>query len=79
MIEVFINQTIVCFHVPGVRKVRVHNLSLNCTTQMADIYRYCELDTLMNFMSKQCATKLCDTTPRALRDALVMLFSYFLL
>lgn len=55
----------------GVRKVRVHNLSLNCTTQMADIYRYCELDTLMNFMSKQCATKLCDTTPRALRDALV--------
>ncbi|KAI5726271.1 hypothetical protein M8J77_026255 [Diaphorina citri] len=55
----------------GVRKVRVHNLSLNCTAQMADIYRFCELDTLMNFFAKQCATKITDTTPRALRDALV--------
>ncbi|KAI5722432.1 hypothetical protein M8J76_008238 [Diaphorina citri] len=39
--------------------------------EMADIYRFCELDTLMNFFAKQCATKITDTTPRALRDALV--------
>ncbi|XP_026681525.1 collagen alpha-1(III) chain, partial [Diaphorina citri] len=63
--------TTLFFFPPGVRKVRVHNLSLNCTAQMADIYRFCELDTLMNFFAKQCATKITDTTPRALRDALV--------
>uniref|UniRef100_A0A8D9ENZ4 Protein transport protein Sec24C n=2 Tax=Cacopsylla melanoneura TaxID=428564 RepID=A0A8D9ENZ4_9HEMI len=55
----------------GVRKVRVHNLSLNCTPTMADIYRYCELDSLMNFLAKQCAAKISEASPRALRDALI--------
>lgn len=37
----------------GQRRLRVLNLSLKTCSQMADLYRSCELDTLINFFSKQ--------------------------
>ncbi|KAG8135089.1 putative Protein transport protein [Naja naja] len=36
----------------GQRRLRIHNLSLNCCTQLADLYRNCETDTLINFLAK---------------------------
>ena len=36
----------------GERRLRVHNLALNCSTKYQDIYRSCEIDTLMNYFSK---------------------------
>lgn len=42
----------------GQRRLRVMNLSLKTCSQMADLYRSCELDTLVNFFAKQC--KLLD-------------------
>ena len=36
----------------GQRRLRIHNLSLNCCTQLADLYRNCETDTLMNYLAK---------------------------
>ena len=36
----------------GRRRLRVHNLSLNCSSKFPDIYRSCEIDTLINFLSK---------------------------
>lgn len=38
-----------CF---GERRVRILNLSLRTCTQLADLYRSCELDTLVNYWSK---------------------------
>lgn len=35
------------------RRVRVLNLALNTCSQMADLFRACELDTIINFFSKQ--------------------------
>lgn len=55
----------------GVRKLRVHNLSFQCTSQMQEIYRYCELDTLINYLSKQCAFKLLENSPKTIKDALI--------
>lgn len=37
----------------GQRRLRVINLSLKTCTQMADLYRSCDLDTIINFFSKQ--------------------------
>lgn len=39
--------------VSGQRRLRVINQGFNCCMQMADLFRSCELDTLINFMAKQ--------------------------
>ena len=36
----------------GQRRLRIHNLALNCSSKFADLYRSCEVDTIMNFLSK---------------------------
>lgn len=36
----------------GQRRLRVHNLALNTCTQMAELFRNCELDTVMNVFLK---------------------------
>lgn len=37
----------------GQRRLRILNLSLKTCTQMAELYRSCDLDTIINFFSKQ--------------------------
>lgn len=37
----------------GQRRLRILNLSLKTCSQMADLYRTCDLDTLVNYLSKQ--------------------------
>lgn len=36
----------------GQRRLRVHNMAVNCCSQLADLYRNCETDTIINFFSK---------------------------
>lgn len=38
--------------VSGQRRLRIHNLSLNCSSQLADLYKSCETDALVNFFAK---------------------------
>lgn len=38
---------------------------------MADLYRSCELDTLINYLSKQLSYKLLDNNPKAIKDSVV--------
>lgn len=56
----------------GQRRLRIMNLSLKTCSQMADLYRCCELDTLINFLSKQCKCILSWYKSR-----LVTFFFYF--
>lgn len=37
----------------GQRRVRILNLSLSTSGQMGELYRSCDLDTIMNFFGKQ--------------------------
>ena len=37
----------------GQRRLRIINMSFNVTSKMADVFRSCELDTLMNYFSKK--------------------------
>uniref|UniRef100_A0A8D2INT1 SEC24 homolog D, COPII coat complex component n=1 Tax=Urocitellus parryii TaxID=9999 RepID=A0A8D2INT1_UROPR len=36
----------------GQRRLRIHNLGLNCSSQLADLYKSCETDALINFFAK---------------------------
>uniref|UniRef100_A0A8C5BDK2 Uncharacterized protein n=1 Tax=Gadus morhua TaxID=8049 RepID=A0A8C5BDK2_GADMO len=36
----------------GQRRLRVHNLSLNCSSQLMELFKSCETDSLINFFSK---------------------------
>jgi len=38
----------------GQRRLRILNLGLKTCVQMADLYRACDLDTIVNFFAKQC-------------------------
>lgn len=38
--------------ISGQRRLRIHNLALNCSTQLADLYKSCETDALINFFAK---------------------------
>ncbi|XP_056630676.1 protein transport protein Sec24C isoform X2 [Diorhabda sublineata] len=55
----------------GQRRLRIMNLSLKTCSEMADIYRSCDLDTLLNYMSKQATYKLLDNNPKAIKDSLI--------
>lgn len=55
----------------GQRRLRILNLSLKTCSQMADLYRSCELDTLINFFAKQSAYKLLEHNPKAVKDAII--------
>ncbi|ESO85828.1 hypothetical protein LOTGIDRAFT_221280 [Lottia gigantea] len=54
--------------VSGQRRLRIHNLSFNCCTQMADLFRSCELDTLVNYFSKQAIRNILNTNPKQVRE-----------
>lgn len=50
----FVQCALLYTSVAGQRKLRVHNLSFNCCSQLAELYRCCELDTLTNYLLKHC-------------------------
>lgn len=36
----------------GHRRLRVHNMAVSCCSQLADLYRNCETDTIINYLAK---------------------------
>lgn len=59
------------FLISGQRRLRIHNLALNTCVQMADLYRNCELDTVVNYLAKQAISKSVETTPQTIREGLI--------
>ncbi|KAF8781361.1 protein transport protein Sec24C-like isoform X1 [Argiope bruennichi] len=55
----------------GQRRLRVHNLALNTCTQMAELYRNCELDAVLNFFLKESVRKVTEETPKQIREYLI--------
>ena len=51
----------------GQRRLRIHNLALNVCTQMADLYRSCDLDTVMNLLLKQSVARLTETPSKQIK------------
>lgn len=54
----------------GQRRIRILNLALKTCVQMADLFRCCDLDTVVLYFAKQIMFKLMDSTPRQIKDGL---------
>ncbi|XP_071318774.1 protein transport protein Sec24C isoform X2 [Trachinotus anak] len=55
----------------GKRRLRIHNMAVNCCSQLADLYRNCETDTIINFFSKYAFRGVLNNPTKAVRDTLV--------
>jgi len=55
----------------GQRRLRILNLSLNTCSTMADMYRSCELDAVVNFTAKQSISRLMETNPKTVKENLI--------
>ncbi|XP_062269997.1 protein transport protein Sec24C isoform X2 [Platichthys flesus] len=55
----------------GQRRLRVHNMAVNCCSQLADLYRNCETDTIINFFSKYAFRGVLTNQTKAVRDTLI--------
>ncbi|XP_039278059.1 protein transport protein Sec24C-like [Nilaparvata lugens] len=68
---VFIQTALLYTSCSGQRRVRILNLSLSTCVQMVDLYRACELDTVINFFAKQSVFRLLEHTPKQVKDSLI--------
>ncbi|XP_044020239.1 protein transport protein Sec24C-like [Aphidius gifuensis] len=55
----------------GIRRIRIINLSLKTSSQIAELYRACDTDAVINFFSKQCVFELFKNTPKSIKDNLI--------
>ncbi|XP_045779677.1 protein transport protein Sec24D isoform X1 [Maniola jurtina] len=67
---VYIQAALLYTHRSGQRRLRVINLALAVAHQLADVYRSAELDTCINFLTKQAVWALREATPRQVREGL---------
>lgn len=50
---VYIQAALLYTSCSGIRRLRIINLSLKTSSQMAELYRTCDLDAIINYFSKQ--------------------------
>ncbi|XP_046709553.1 protein transport protein Sec24C isoform X1 [Silurus meridionalis] len=55
----------------GQRRLRVHNMAVNCCAQLAELYRNCETDTIINFFAKYAYRSVLNNPTKNVRDSLV--------
>ncbi|XP_062859044.1 protein transport protein Sec24C isoform X2 [Trichomycterus rosablanca] len=55
----------------GQRRLRVHNMAVNCCAQLSDLYRNCETDTIINFFAKSAFRSVLNHPTKNVRDSLV--------
>ncbi|XP_001650130.2 protein transport protein Sec24C [Aedes aegypti] len=69
--NVFIQVALLYTSCSGQRRLRILNLSLKTCTQLADLFRSCDLDTTILFFAKQGLFKLLENNPKAIKDSLI--------
>ncbi|XP_047422343.1 protein transport protein Sec24D isoform X1 [Sciurus carolinensis] len=57
--------------VGGQRRLRIHNLGLSCSSQLADLYKSCETDALVNFFAKSAFKAVLHQPVKVIREILV--------
>ncbi|XP_051968721.1 protein transport protein Sec24C-like isoform X3 [Xyrauchen texanus] len=55
----------------GQRRLRIHNMAVNCCSQLADLYRNCETDTIINFFAKYAFRSVLSSPTKNVRDSLL--------
>ncbi|XP_074806899.1 protein transport protein Sec24D isoform X2 [Natator depressus] len=57
--------------ISGQRRLRVHNIGLNCSSQLTDLYKSCETDALINFFAKSAFKAILSQPLKTIREILV--------
>ncbi|XP_010888553.3 protein transport protein Sec24D [Esox lucius] len=57
--------------ISGQRRLRIHNLSLNCSSQLSELYKSCETDALINFFAKSAYRAMLNQPLKTVREILV--------
>ncbi|KFP67013.1 Protein transport protein Sec24D [Cariama cristata] len=57
--------------ISGQRRLRIHNIGLNCSSQLADVYKTCETDALINFFAKSAFKAILSQPLKTVREILV--------
>ncbi|KAG8199011.1 hypothetical protein JTE90_001808 [Oedothorax gibbosus] len=68
---VFIQCAVLYTSCGGQRRLRVHNLALNSCSQLAELFRNCELDTILNVFLKEGVRRVTEENPKQIRESLV--------
>lgn len=69
--KVFIQAALLYTSISGQRRIRLHNLSLSVCTQYSQMFASCELDTLINYISKVACRSVIVSTPKSIRENLI--------
>ncbi|XP_072543878.1 protein transport protein Sec24D isoform X2 [Salminus brasiliensis] len=57
--------------ISGQRRLRIHNLGLNCSSQLSELYKSCETDALINFFAKSAYNAVLNQPVKTVREILV--------
>ncbi|XP_019389592.1 PREDICTED: protein transport protein Sec24D isoform X1 [Crocodylus porosus] len=57
--------------ISGQRRLRIHNIGLNCSSQLADVYKSCETDALINFFAKSAFKAILTQPLKTVREILM--------
>uniref|UniRef100_A0A4W6EEW7 SEC24 homolog D, COPII coat complex component n=1 Tax=Lates calcarifer TaxID=8187 RepID=A0A4W6EEW7_LATCA len=57
--------------ISGQRRLRIHNLSLHCSSQLSELYTRCETDSLINFFAKSAYRAILNQPLKNVREILV--------
>jgi len=68
---VYIQAALLYTSVSGQRRLRIINLGLNVSDNMGELYRNCDLDTVVNFLAKQSISKLMESNPKSVKEGLM--------
>jgi len=68
---VYVQAALLYTSVGGQRRLRILNIGFNISDNMGELYRNCDLDTMVNFFAKQNISKLMDSNPKAVRESLM--------
>ena len=69
--KIFIQAALLYTSLSGQRRIRLHNLSLSVCTQYSQMFASCELDTLINYISKVACRSVIVSTPKSIRENLI--------
>jgi protein transport protein SEC24 len=69
--KVYIQIAILYTSISGQRRIRIHNLNLNVSNQYSALYPSCELDTIMNYISKYACQSIMHSTPKSIHENIV--------
>ncbi|XP_070544863.1 protein transport protein Sec24C-like [Ptychodera flava] len=67
----FVQVALLYTSITGQRRLRIHNLSFNCCNQMADMFRNCEMDAVLNLLAKHAISQVTHSSPKAIRETLI--------